>query len=138
MAHSSHQIAAAQSTHRNLTLRQRANWMRRNPTLSEQALWLRIRRKQILGVQFRRQVIVGGNYVADFVASCISLIVEVDGGYHTERSWIRLDAKRERKLRRAGYHVLRLSHELVVHQPEEAVAQVRATVERLLAGKVSR
>ncbi len=133
MAHTSSQIAASQSTHRKLTLRQRALWMRRHPTLSEQALWLRLRRKQVLGVQFRRQVIVGGNYIADFAASSISLIVEVDGGYHAERSRVRLDAKRERKLRREGYHVLRLPHELVVQQPEIAVARVHAVVERLLA-----
>ncbi len=135
MAYTSSQIAASQSTHRKLTLRQRAVWMRRNPTLSEQALWLRIRRKQVLGVQFRRQVIVGGNYIADFVASSIGLIVEVDGGYHAERSWVRLDAKREGKLWREGYHVLRLSDELVVHHPEVAVAQMRAEVERLLAAR---
>lgn len=87
------------SPHRSLTLKQRARAFRHHPTASEALLWQHLKAKQ-LGVQFRRQVVVG-DFIADFVASSIRLIVEVDGGYHERR--LSLDARREQRLERAGY-----------------------------------
>jgi hypothetical protein len=51
-----------------------------NRRLKTQALhlWYRLRRKQILGVQFYRQKPVG-NYIADFYAPAAKLVVEPDG-----------------------------------------------------------
>ena len=43
----------------------------------------------------------------------------------------RSDSRRDEKLRRLGYHVLRLDAALVLRDPEAAVALVRAAVERL-------
>jgi very-short-patch-repair endonuclease len=84
-------------------------------------LWLHLRGKQ-LGVQFRRQVVIG-NHIADFFASSVGLVVEIDGGYHAER--VAPDARRDSRLRRMGLRVLRLQHELVIQQPLVAVALVR-------------
>ena len=75
-----------------------------------------------LGVAFRRQVVVAG-FIADFVAVSARLVVEVDGGYHTRRQ--AADARRECKLARAGYRVLRLIAEIVLKEPETALALVR-------------
>jgi very-short-patch-repair endonuclease len=121
------QIAAARSTQRKLALRQRARIMRRHPTSAEALLWSFIRSKQ-LGVQFRRQVVLG-NYIVDFLASSVRLIVEVDGEYHGRQ--VRLDGKRQVRLERAGYRVLRLENALVVRQPLVAVEQVRAALVQL-------
>lgn len=74
------------------------------------------------GVAFRRQAVVAG-FIADFVAVSARLVVEVDGGYHTRRQ--AADARRDRKLAHAGYGVLRLSAELVLNEPETALALVR-------------
>jgi len=52
-------------------------------TDAEQRLWARLRRKQILGVQFYRQKPIG-NYIADFYAPAAQLVVEVDGSQHFE------------------------------------------------------
>lgn len=123
-------VALAQSPQRKLALRGRARRMRHHPTLSEQALWARLRRKQLIGVQFRRQVVLGG-YIVDFLASSIHLVFEVDGGYHGKHA--RLDARRQARLQRAGYEVLRLTDELVLRQPEVAVARVVEVMRRLLA-----
>jgi lysyl-tRNA synthetase class 2 len=87
-------------------------------------LWLHLRGKQ-LGVQFRRQVVIG-NYIVDFFASSIGLVVEADGGYHAD--WVALDAKRDARLRRLGFRVLRLSHELVLQQPMAAMELIRQAV----------
>ena len=106
-------------------LEERARKMRCAPTWSEAALWRLISARK-LGVSFRRQVVVGGRYIADFAASSVRLIVEVDGGYHARR--VAADARRDRVLRRDGWRVLRLSEELVTRSPAQAVAAVRAAL----------
>ena len=100
---------------------QHRSWL----TPSEAALWPLIQGGQT-GAWFRRQVVVGGSYIADFVAPCARLVVEVDGAYHARRR--PADARRDRTLTRLGYRVLRLDAELVLRQPEKAVALIRAAL----------
>jgi very-short-patch-repair endonuclease len=54
--------------------------------------------------------------------------VEVDGGYHARRA--SADGRRDRKLARMGYRVLRVEAELIEQQLDEAVARVRAALTR--------
>jgi very-short-patch-repair endonuclease len=80
--------------------------MRCSPTESEQVLWQAIRRRR-LGVLFRRQVPVPqARCIVDFLAPVSRLVVEVDGGYHARRRGA--DARRDARLVRAGFVVLRL------------------------------
>jgi very-short-patch-repair endonuclease len=123
------------ATRRNPSARQaallaaRAHGLRKAPTLSEARLWRELSAGKVLGVRFRRQVPVGGRWVADFVAPALRLIVEVDGSAHEHRR--RVDARRDEKLRRLGYHVLRLEAEVVMRDLPRAVAVVREAVEAL-------
>ena len=96
-------------------------------TPSEAALWKALVNRK-LGVSFRRQIVIG-SHVADFVAASVRLVVEVDGGYHASRR--AADARRDEKLRRLGYHVLRLEAGMVERDLPRAVALVRMAVERL-------
>lgn len=66
-----------------------------------------------LGVWFRRQVVVD-TCIVDFLAPARKLVVEVDGGYHGSAERQRSDARRDKRLERAGYRVLRLPAELLV------------------------
>ena len=116
---------ASLKTKRQALLAERAHGMRRAPTESEAALW-RLLSGSKLGVSFRRQVPLGGRYIADFVARPARLVVEVDGSFHRGRA--KADARRDRVLARLGYRVLRLPAQLVLAQPLEAVAQVRAAL----------
>jgi very-short-patch-repair endonuclease len=105
--------------------------MRLAPTSSEALLWQAIRARR-LGVQFRRQVPLGERYIADFFASEVGLVVEVDGGYHA-RLRERADERRDKWLRRQGYTVLRLSDALVLRQLPAAlvlIAEQLAAVRR--------
>ena len=106
-------------------LAERAFAMRHAPTASEATLWRHLSGRK-LGVAFRRQVPLGGRYIADFVAPSARLVVEVDGGVHLSRS--AADARRDRVLGRRGYRVLRLEARLVIEQPLVAVARVRAAL----------
>ena len=91
---------------------------------SEQKLWSAINGGQ-LGVWFRRQVPLG-RFIADFVAPAARLVVEVDGGYHARRKSV--DARRDSKLARLGYRVLRLESSLVEQRLDVAVARIRAAL----------
>jgi very-short-patch-repair endonuclease len=84
---------------RSSLLAQRAAQMRYQLNLAEAALWAKINAGK-LGVVFRRQVVVLGRYIADFLAPSVKLIVEVDGGYHARR--VGADARRDEALCRAG------------------------------------
>ncbi len=91
----------------------------------ECALWRELCGSR-LGVPFRRQVVLGNRYIADFVATSVRLVVEVDGGCHARQH--AADARRDRDLARLGYHVLRIPEEVVMHDLGAAVALVREAV----------
>lgn len=121
-SHSSRSFFVTPGLAREVTLQQRAHSMRFHPTPSEALLWSRLRGRR-LGVQFRRQVVVG-SYIVDFMAPAAALVVEVDGdALHAAREGA--DRRRDEVLRVAGYRVLRLLASLVERQPEDAVALVR-------------
>lgn len=73
-------------------LRQRARSMRRECTEPERRLWLRLRKRQVADMKFRRQSPVGP-YIADFLCLAACLVVEVDGDTHADP---RTDAARDR------------------------------------------
>jgi very-short-patch-repair endonuclease len=90
----------------------------------EQTLWAELRGGRP-GVWSRRQVVIG-RFIADFVAPRERLVVEVDGGYHVTR--VAADSRRDRKLARLGYRVVRLDAELICRDVQAAVALVRAAL----------
>jgi len=94
-------------------------------TESEAVLWSALKARQ-LGVSFRRQGPVLGRFIADFLAPSIKLIVEVDGPIHARR--LAADARRDRKLQRAGFRIVRVSAELVLSDLSAAIALVRAAL----------
>jgi very-short-patch-repair endonuclease len=81
-----------------------ARTLRRRSTDTEKLLWSRLRGRRFEGIKFKRQVPIA-NYVVDFVALDLKLIIEVDGGQHDARAGN--DAKRARVLQEWGYHVIR-------------------------------
>ena len=99
----------------------RAQLLRANLSWPEQVLWNAIRSGQ-LGVPFRRQVPLG-RYIADFVAPRAQVIVEVDGSSHRFKQ--SADARRDRKLTRLGYRVLRLEADLVLRHLPLALERIR-------------
>ena len=87
-------------------LKGKARSLRANLTDAEQCLWARLRRKQVLGVQFYRQKPIG-SYIADFHAPAARLVVEIDGSRHLERPQAEYDRRRTAYLNRMGLRVLR-------------------------------
>ena len=81
-----------------------ARRLRVNLTYAEQRLWERLRRKQFNGIHFRRQQPIA-SYVVDFYCHEARLIIELDGGQHSEQN--EKDAARTPELKSLGFHVIR-------------------------------
>jgi very-short-patch-repair endonuclease len=105
----------------------RARSMLHAPTVSEEVLW-RALRGGALGLAFKRQVPLGERYIADFFAPSVQLVVEVDGGAH--RGSRAADRRRDGKLRRLGYRVVRVEAALVLRDLEAGLAVVRSALAR--------
>jgi urease accessory protein len=85
------------------TLTPLAKTLRKNQTEAERLLWRQLRSKGLSGRKFRRQQPIGA-YIVDFVCLEKMLIIEVDGGQHTENE---NDRRRDAWLQSEGYTVLR-------------------------------
>ncbi len=105
----------------NRRLKGRARELRSNQTESEARLWQSLRRKQVLGVQFYRQKPIG-EYIVDFYAPAVGLVVEVDGSQHFEPDQERRDQARTSFLESQGLQVLRFSN-LEVLQKLDSVTE---------------
>lgn len=115
------------SPDRYLMLREYARRNRENATLAEQYLWEHLRGKT-LGVDFLRQHIIG-DYIVDFVSRHDGLVIEVDGGYHSEPQQQQEDVIRENYLERMGYHVMRFSNEEILFNIDSVIKQITAYFE---------
>ena len=98
-----------------------ARTLRTNATDAEILLWSRLRRRQIGGHRFRRQHPIGG-YVADFACVSQRLVIELDGGQHSERR--RRDEARTQDLEALGYRVLRFWNDDVFSDLDGVVERI--------------
>ena len=103
-------------------LREFARKNRKNATLAEQVLWEELREKE-LGVRFLRQHIIG-DYIADFVALEVRLIIEIDGSYHSEPQQEEDDERRTRKLKTMGFDVIRFTNEDVLYNTNKVIDDI--------------
>ena len=107
----------------NKTLRPLSRSLRSNMTDAERLLWSKIRRKQLKGLQFYRQKIIG-NYIADFYCPEVKLVIEVDGGQHYSDEGMEDDRKRDAYLTGEGITVVRLSDRDVLKNLEAVLEEI--------------
>ena len=98
--------------------------LRNNATDAERLLWQYLRDQQ-LGVKFRRQHPFN-NYVLDFVSLEARLVVELDGGQHSEAT--AKDEIRTRELSVAGFRILRFWNNQVFQEAEAVLETIMATL----------
>jgi len=106
---------------------QTARNLRRDQTEAEKKIWSRLRNRNLDGLKFKRQVVIEG-FVADFACWDARIIVEVDGGQHTEQ--IVRDNERTKTLEGAGFIVLRFWN-------NEVLSNMDGVLEVILAAVVS-
>lgn len=81
-------------------------------TEAEKLLWYHLSGNKI-GLHFRRQHIIGC-YIADFVCLKRNLIIEVDGGYHSQEDQVIHDYLRTQDLEKMGFSVMRFTNEEIM------------------------
>ena len=81
-----------------------AKSLRKNAKKAEALLWNKIRAKQREGAKFRRQQPIG-TYIVDFVSFEKHIIIELDGGQHSDQR--PKDHLRDKRLTEKGFTVLR-------------------------------
>ncbi|MFZ2163062.1 MAG: endonuclease domain-containing protein [Sideroxyarcus sp.] len=102
-----------------------AKALRSNQTEAELRLWYHLRAHRFMDLKFKRQKPIG-SYIVDFVCVERMLIVEIDGGQHSEQ--IEYDQRRDAWLRSQGYTVLRFWNNDVMQQLESVLEQIRLVV----------
>jgi very-short-patch-repair endonuclease len=112
--------------------RARAKRMRREMTRAETILWTRLRRRQLLGLQFRRQLPIGP-FIVDFACAQAKLVVEVDGGTHGTDSALAYDERRRAFLAAQGWSVLRVWNSDVYDNEDGVVAAIMERVRHVAA-----
>jgi very-short-patch-repair endonuclease len=97
--------------------------LRRDRTEAEDRFWQAVRNRQLDGFKFRFQHSLWP-YVVDFICMEAKLIVELDGGQHSETK----DARRTAFLEARGFRVLRFWNHDVLENLEGVLAVVSAAL----------
>ena len=100
-----------------------ARKLRCHSTDAERLLWSRLRSRQ-LGVKFVRQFPIGP-YVADFACRTAQLVIELDGGQHSEAT----DAHRTATIEAHGYRLIRFWNNDVIENLEGVVMAIASELE---------
>ena len=92
--------------------------LRSHGTTAEGALWNLLKRKQIAGLQFRRQYSIG-HHIVDFYCPALRLAIELDGDYHYHMGMPDRDWERDRELlEKYGVKTLRFENKMVFSDAE--------------------
>ncbi len=106
-----------------------ARELRSAMTEAEQRLWERLRRKQVLGVQFYRQKPLAG-YIVDFYCAAANLVIELDGSQHHEPDAQDYDRQRTQVLQALGLEVLRFDNHQVLTELDGVMTLIESSVRK--------
>jgi very-short-patch-repair endonuclease len=112
------------SPDRYLLLKDFAQKNKQIPTDAEKVLWEHLRAKQ-LSVKFNRQHIIG-DYIVDFVCIEKKIVIEVDGGYHSEYEQIDKDENRTQRLNDWGFSVIRFKNEEILGDISNVLNKIKS------------
>jgi very-short-patch-repair endonuclease len=116
----------SQSTQRPVDNRvPRARALRRDATEAEKKLWQHLRQPPFKQHRFRRQATIGP-YFADFASHQLRIVIEVDGGQHSDS---RSDEARTRYLEANGYRVLRFWNNEVLENTSGVLSAIDAAID---------
>jgi very-short-patch-repair endonuclease len=119
-------VGATKNSMRNAIAQSRAKELRSRATNAEQYLWQYLRRRQLAGYRFRRQVPIG-NYIADFACLEAALVVELDGGQHQQDA--KYDERRDHQIAASGFRVLRFWDNEVFEQTQAVLETILGALE---------
>ena len=106
--------------------------LRNSTTSAEAILWTCLKRRQLLGKKFRRQVGFG-RYIVDFYCPECRLVVELDGAPHFAANVDRYEDERTRYLEKQGLKVIRFENTAVHDQIELVLETIRENLRQRMA-----
>jgi very-short-patch-repair endonuclease len=98
--------------------------LRRNATDAERRLWQGLRRKEVAGFRFRRQVTLGG-FIADFASVDAKLVIEADGATHSTDEELARDFTRTAALAAQGFALIRFTNDEVYRNLDGVLETIR-------------
>jgi very-short-patch-repair endonuclease len=107
------------------TLKERARRLRHEQTDAEKKLWARLRSRRLGDSKFRRQFVIDP-FIVDFCCFEQRLVVELDGGQHSDQ--IDADQRRTDFLLSRGYRVLRFWDNQVMENIDSVLEQILLTL----------
>jgi very-short-patch-repair endonuclease len=119
------QKSLAQLRERHALMLHRAKHVRANPTDAEARLWSMLRAKRLGAFKWRHQAVFDDRYIADFVCFEHRLIVEADGGRHSQDC----DFERDAWFGEQGFCVLRFWNNDILANSDGVAAAIMAALE---------
>ena len=93
-------------------------------TVQEIKIWQYLKNRQIDGVKFRRQFILG-KYICDFVSLENKIVIEIDGSQHIESN---SDLQRDEFLKSIGFKVLRFWNNEIDNNIEGVISKINNVI----------
>ena len=106
----------------------RARTLRHDSSDAESLLWKHFRGRRLKGCKFRRQVIIEP-YIVDFACLEAELIVEADGGQHSEQ--MPYDGRRTSRRETRGYRVLRFWNREILQKTQSVLEQIESALNNI-------
>lgn len=116
------------------TRTERSRDLRQRMTFAEKKLWQAVRGGRLDGLKFRRQHGID-RYFADFACESLMLVIELDGGIHSEDDQQLKDYLRQTDIETLGWSVLRFTNDQVTGALPTVLAAIRDHAK--LAGAVT-
>ena len=104
--------------------------LRNNMTSVEIILWTKLKNRQLMGHQFRRQYGIE-RYVVDFFCTELKLAIELDGGIHAQEHVIENDTSRQNYIESLGIKVIRYSNDDIKENLNGVLIKLKETIKNI-------
>jgi len=107
-----------------------ARQLRKNPTRSEAMMWEELRRKNFLGLKFRRQHPLAG-FILDFYCSSLKLGIEIDGQVHLGPIAQKYDNARSQAIKEQNIILIRIKARAVENNVNGIIQKLKIIIKQL-------
>ena len=105
--------------------------LRKDQTFAEKIVWLNVRRRELLGLKFKRQFSVD-NYIIDFYCPEHKIALEIDGEIHDKPENIIKDKIRQRYLESFGIKFIRVTNSELLGNPNKAFERIEREIKEII------
>ena len=106
-------------------LADRSRELRTRMTSAEEMLWQHLRGRNLAGLRFRRQQVIGP-FIADFYCHEAALVIEVDGPIHDADDIIERDDMRDQAFAQRGLRSLHITNDQITRDLPTVLERIQA------------